>query len=423
MKKTSYWRFMLAINLGIGTSLAPITLLIYGLSQFNIIRLVGKEQATGIFGVIAGIVSFSILFLAPCGGYLSDRTRSPLGRRRFWIIFGSIAGAAAMFFLANSSTLTQLTLAWIAVKFFYGVVTTNCLALVPEQIDINRFGRVHGIISAVTPLTIMLTTMLFMGYFSNLTVQNKIIIIALTQLVCAITTALLIETPANAAKQKITGNVSKALSQNLYPNFRKYPEFTWALLTKLMINLASASLIMMPLMLISRFNLPEKQVFELSALMSSGTLILISTSLISGYLSDRIRKQKIFIIISALIIGSSMCIFAFGTNLSVIIVGQFILLFGMGIFNAVGGALINRVLPSQNSYAKDIAIINTTYHIATSVISFCAPYLISLGIALMGDDGYTLFFLVFAFFSFLPICTVLPIPEVGKLLASRNNNA
>ncbi|EKN4146632.1 MFS transporter [Yersinia enterocolitica] len=410
MNKTPYCRLLLAINLGVGTSLAPITLLIYGLSQFNIIRLVGKAQATETFGLIVGIVSIAAFFLMPCGGYLSDKTKSSLGRRRFWIIFGSIAGSIAMLFFAYSTTLFQLAIAWIAIKFFYGVVTVTCLALIPEQVDISHYGRVSGLISVSSPFCIMLMTMIIMGYFSDVNVQYKIIMIAIVQLICALVAALLIKDPL------MVGSTTEPIftKRYFYPSFKKYPAFSWAFLTKLSINLTSAGLVMMPLFYISRFKLEEKQVFELSALMSSGIIILIASGLLGGYLSDRIRKQKIFIIFSAVMISISMCIFAFSTSLTMIILGQLLLLLGMGLFNAVDTALINRILPSQDNYAKDISIINLTHHIATSLMSFSAPYLIFLGVTILNDDGYTLFFLTLAVFSLLTVLAVIHIPEIVK---------
>jgi len=43
-------------------------------------------------GVILGLGSLAALLVGPLGGQLSDRTRSRFGRRRPWIVGGTISG-------------------------------------------------------------------------------------------------------------------------------------------------------------------------------------------------------------------------------------------------------------------------------------------------------------------------------------------
>jgi hypothetical protein len=90
-------------------------------------------------------------------------------------------------------------------------------------------------------------------------------------------------------------------------------------------------------------------------------------------------------------------------------------------YNAVDNALVNRILPSKESAAKDISIMNTTTSLSSTLVNFAAPALIALGTSWFGGDGYTLFFLVLAAFSILSAVAVLPIPEMGSKLENNQD--
>ncbi len=419
MKRTPFLRLVIAAMLGVGTSIAPLVLLMFGIIQFNIIRLVGESQVTQTFGICAGIASFAIVILSPFGGWIADRTYVSMGRRRFWIFIGSLCGCFCMYLFANSESLAMLTVSWIAAQFFYGMVSTSCFSIVPEQIDQERFGRVSGMIGAAPPIFVMLGSMVVMGYFSEVPVHDKILMIAGAQVIAGLITTLLIIDPPFKKKELDSFSESKTevkQKDSFYPSIKKYPEYTLALLTKLFINFTNAGLSMTTLFYIARFNMDEKSIFELNALMSSGIALMVLSGVLGGFLSDKVKKQKPFVILSALITGLCMVAFAFSHNITLVIVANFIFNFGFGMYGAVDNALVNRILPSKENYAKDISIMNVTTNLTSSLVNFMAPAIISLGMFLLNDDGYTFFFLVLAGFDILSAVVVFPIPEIGSPL-------
>lgn len=417
MKRTPYKRLVAAAMIGVGTSVAPLVLLMFGIIQFNIIRLVGESQVTAVFGMCAGISSFAIVVLSPLGGFIADRTWVAFGRRRFWIVTGSVLGSLCMYFFANASSITELVITWIFAQVCYGMVTTSCFSVVPEQIDQEKFGRVSGLIGAAAPVFVMLGSMVVMGYFSSTSVHDKILMIAGTQVIGGIIAALMIIEGPSVKPPKVDAETGvKAQKEAFYPSLSRYPEYTWALLTKLLINFTNAGLSMTTLFYIARFAMDEKSIFELTALTSSGIALMVGSGLIGGYLSDKVRRQKPFVIFAALVTGVCMIAFAFAHNIMLVVIANFIFNFGYGMYNAVDNALINRILPSKENYAKDISIMNVTTQLSSSLVNFIAPTVIAFGAAFYGDDGYTFFFLVLAAFSIVSALAVFPIPEIGQPL-------
>ena len=410
-QKTPFIRLMLAGILGLGTSIAPLVLLMFGLIQFKIISIVGPDKVTEVFGKAAGISSLAIVVLSPLGGIIADKTNLKFGRRRFWIVIGSIGAVISMFVLANAKTMPILIASWIIAQFFYGMVSLSCYSVVPEQVEMSKFGRVSGIFGAAAPAFVM-TGGMIMGAFAAVPVPQKLMAIALIQLVCGMISVILLNDgyrePMKKEDKKEFGGL-----RNFYPSFKKYPEYTWALLTKLFVNMSNAGLTMLTLFYIARFHLDEKRIFEIMGLTSISIAIMVVAGILGGFLSDKIRKQKPFVMGAALITGLCLIAFAFSKNVSWVIAGNFIFNFGFGLYGAVDTALVNRILPSKENITKDISIMNITTNISSSLTNFIAPMMIAFGVKLMGDDGYTFSFLCLAGFSILSALAVIPIPEMS----------
>lgn len=415
-QKTPFGRLIFASLIGLGTSLACMVLLNFGLIQFAIIRLVGPEKVTSVFGTVSGIVGLAIVVLTPLSGIIADKTKFKIGRRRFWIIAGSIGGAVSMILLAYAPSVPILIIAFCLLQFFYGFVTLSCYAIVPEQVEPERFGRISGIMGAAGPIFVM-SGQILLGIFADVSVPQKIIAMASVQLICGLLCASLIKDnkfSGNISSEKKNGfNFSQGF-KNFYPSVKKYPEYTWALLTKLFIYITNAGITLLTLFYIARFHLSEGEIFKINAYTAPAIMLMVISGLIGGFLSDKIKKQKPFIMLAALITGICMIAFAFSGNITIVIVGNFVFNLGFGMYTAVDSALVNRILPSKENAGKDIAIMNTTTNLSSAIVNFVAPFFIALGARLFGNDGYTFYFLILGVFSILSALVVIPIPEVGQ---------
>lgn len=417
MNKTPFVRLIVAAMLGVGTSIAPLVLLGFGLSTFIVIRIVGQEHATAAFATATGISGIAVVIFGLFSGVIADKTRLKMGRRRFWMIAGSIGGALSMLALTFSSSIPVFVIALCLTNFFYGMVSLSCYAVVPEQVEPEKFGRVSGLIGASAPAFVM-TGQMIMGAFAKSTLSEKMITIIIVQLIGGFLAALLIKDNYFAGEAK---SEKKSIGiRGFYPSFKKHPSYTWALLTKLLINFSNAGMNMLTLFYIARFHLAEAKIFQIMALTAPTIALMVAAGILGGFLSDKVKKQKPFVIGAALITGICLIAFAFSTSITWVIVGNFIFNFGFGMYGAVDNALVNRILPSRENAAKDISIMNTTTNLASTLVTFAAPALIALGVKLFGGDGYTLFFLVLAVFSILSAVVVLPIPEMDPKLKDNN---
>lgn len=414
IKINTFSKTIIFIVTGVATSITPSVLLTYGIGQFNIVRIVGEELATWWFSIALGLVSLSVIFLNPLGGYVFDKTRSSFGKRRVWIFLGSIFGFISMQGFAYASDMVELIFYWVSVSFSYGLVTLAYFVLIPEQFKSSNYGKISGLVGTLIPLVIMVISMIILGGYSYLAVEDKIILISYIQLICNVLAIYFLDESEKEEYLDNKNEMKDVPNRYFYPSFKEHKNFTWTLLSRLCINFVSSGLSMMTLFYMARFNLNEKEIFELHAITASGVILMVVFGIYSGYLSDRVNKKKPFIIFSSF--ATALCMFLYSTSESIILVIAFSFIYQcvFGVFNAVDLALVNQVLPSEENYAKDIAIMNTTTHIAKSVISFMTPALLVLGAQWMGDDGYTLFFIVLAISALLSVFFVSRVSEAGR---------
>jgi MFS family permease len=120
----------------------------------------------------------------------------------------------------------------------------------------------------------------------------------------------------------------------------------------------------------------------------TGTLLI--AAVISGMLSDKFGRRKVFVMGASLIIAVSFLILAFwqtwtGVQLAAVVLG-----IGFGAYLGVDIALITQVLPSANARGKDLGVINIANALPQVVGSATAALVISL------FHSYTILFVIAA---------------------------
>ena len=309
-------QIIISVVTGVATSVTPPVLLTFGIGQFNIVRVVGDEHATWWFSIALGIVSLSAILLNPLGGYIFDKTRSSFGKRRIWVFLGSIFGFASMQGFAYSSNIFELILSWTLATLSYGLVTLAYSVLIPEQFKNKNYGRISGLVGTLIPLFIMVVSIIILGVFSYLSVEDKIVLVASVQLLCNLSVIFFITESVNEADILEKNTTVNNVNQYFYPSMKIYPNFTWVLLSKLCINLVGSGLSMMTLFYMVRFNLSEKEIFEIHAITASGVILMVIFGIYAGYLSDKVNMKKPFIIVSSF--ATAICMLVYSVSESVI---------------------------------------------------------------------------------------------------------
>lgn len=139
------------------------------------------------------------------------------------------------------------------------------------------------------------------------------------------------------------------------------------------------------------------------------TVCVVLSSNVSGVLSDRAQRRKIFVMAAALIYAIGLLIVAFTKSFTIFIVAVAIVGIGQGAYVAVDLALGSEVLPEHGrEAAKDMAVFNCAAALPPTIAPAIA--LIFLGIG--GGNNYTALFIAAAGYALLGALAIQPVKGV-----------
>ncbi|TBN57417.1 MFS transporter [Glaciihabitans arcticus] len=321
------------------------------------------------FGIISAIAGACALVAYPLSGALSDRTTSRFGRRRPWILGGMITFAASLFLLGIQTSMVGIGVFWSLALIGFCVLTAAITATISDQVPVNQRGFVSGWVSAPqavgTILGILLVTLLGLATFTGYALVAVLLVILVTPFLLWTKDAALTTVP-----EKLTLG---ALASGFWVSPRKYPDFGWTLLSRILVNLGNAlgTTLLLYFLMFGLARPADTVEDDLLTLTAVYMVFFVASALGIGKISDRIGKRKIFVYIAAYLQALAALILAFVPDFTVAIAAAGLLGLGYGSFMAVDQALATQVLPDAHSRGKDLGVMN----IATAVPQAVAPLL------------------------------------------------
>lgn len=361
-------------------------------------------QSVVAFGIISGIAGGCALIAYPLTGALSDRTTSRFGRRRPWILIGTVVFAASLIALGLQSTMLGIGICWSLAIIGFCIVSAAITATISDQVPVNQRGFVSGWVSAPqaigTVLGIMLVLILGLSLFLGYAVT------AIAMIVLVIPFLVLIDDEVLPRVLRPPLKVGK-LIKSLWINPIAHPDFGWTLLSRILVNLGNAlGTTLMLYFIMYGLGRPETADDDLLMLTLVYLVFFVAAALGFGKFSDKIGQRKPFVYAAAYLQALAALLLAFVPFLSIAMIGAALLGLGYGCFMAVDQALATQVLPNSHTRGKDLGIMN----VATAVPQAVAPLLGAFIVAQFG--GFTGLFIGAAVFATLGGLAIAPIKGV-----------
>jgi MFS family permease len=369
-----------------------------------------------IIGLATGITGIFGQYLA---GLISDRTTLEFGRRRPWILTGAIGAAAALYGVGTANSFTILLVFWVLTKLLLSFMLTATTALIPDQVPENKRGTASGIYGLVGPVAILVgLNLMFM--LNSWSVENKFLFLGIISIISAMLTCVLVKEGKVDYRKEVGQNSALTLSEKMsriYPSPKKYPYFTFGVLTRLFMGIAYTATAFTSVYYLEHFHVSQEELAGIVSTNSNITIpVLAIASIIGGVLSDKFGRQKPFVFLAALITAVGIVGLGFAPSIAISYVCGAVISLGFGMFLAVDMALMTRILPHQEDAAKDMGIVNIAHDVGGSIANSTAGPIVAVG-------GYPLFFGVLAVFGILAGVMVKPIPELERKKATNTKVA
>jgi MFS family permease len=339
------------------------------------LREIDPSTAPANLSLVLGVGALFSLVANPLAGRFSDRTTSRIGMRKPWVFSGAAIGYIGIVVIAFAPSAPVVLLGWAVAQVGMNFALAALIALLPDQIAPERRGRTASLISLAQNIGGVLATFFVQLFPTGLVqylVPSLIGLVLMIAVVIPIKDRVLLERRAEPFGLK-------ALLGSFVFNPRKNPDLGWAWLTRFFLTTAQfTATSYLTYFLISVFHVSDAQAPTLvfQAILANAVGILLITPVL-GWLSDRLHRRKLFVIISSVVAAAGLLVIALATSIPAVLIGELILGAGAGAFFAVELALIADVLPSDETAAKDLGVANLAQSLPQSLLPVAAPGVIA----------------------------------------------
>jgi MFS family permease len=382
----------------------PIQLLLP--EQLEDIDAAGKVAA---LGWVTGAGAAVAVLVTPLAGALSDRTTSRWGRRRPWLVGGTLLAAAALAVLSRQSTVAGVLVGWCVAQACLNAAYAGLTAEVPDHVPVRQRGVVSGWFGLPQAVGVVVGVALVTSFTTTP---------AAGYLLVAVVIAVLVLPFAAVSRDARLSRVDRpqwswsGFARGFRVSPRQHPDFGWAWLTRFLISLGNA-LGTLYLLYFLRDRVRYERLFP-GRTAEDGVLVLIlvyaagavATAVLGGVLSDRTGRRKPLVIASSVMMAAGAMLLAVWPTWPAALVAAALLGTGYGVYMAVDTALITQVLPAAGDRGKDLGVIN----IANAAPQVLAPALAAPIVASPG--GYPALYALTAAVTLLGAVLVLPIRSV-----------
>jgi MFS family permease len=372
------WRFVALYALAyMSTCLLFLAPLLVSLA-LKVNSLVGLEQAPNSLALVAGVGAAVAMFTNPFCGKLSDRTSSPLGMRRPWIVGGLVGGTLGVLVVAVAPTIPVVLLGWCVAQVGFNALLAAMVAVLPDQVPVEQRGMVAGVLGVCLPVASVVGTFLVKLFTGNT--------VAMFLVPCAVAAAFILLFAVTLPDRRLDRGDRPAwsvreLASTFWVSPRRNPDFAWAFTSRFLFVLAYAFLVTyQAYYLLDHLGSTEadvpQQVF-LGTLVQS--VVLVAASLLGGRLSDWTGRRKVFVVTASVIYGVALFVIAAAVSFNGFLVGMALGGLGFGLYMAVDLALVVDVLPDPDTAAKDLGVLNIAGALPSAIAPAIAPVILAVG--------------------------------------------
>jgi MFS family permease len=388
-----------------GTSLvliAPITVTL----ALKVNSLVSARQAPESLALVVGVGALMAMVGTPFFGRLSDRTTSRWGMRRPWMLIGLAGGTSGVLVVAVAPNLGVVLLGWCVAQLFFNALLAAELAVLPDQVPVTQRGVVSGVLGICLPIAAIGATFVVKLFSGNQ--------LAMFLVPCAVGGFFVVLFAATLDDRRLAAGDRprwsvRELASTFYVDPRANRDFAWAFGSRFMLVLAYAFLTTYQVYYLlehlgsAEDDVPD-QVFLATLTQSS---VVVAASLLSGRISDRVGRRKVFVLAAAVVYSLAMFLVAAASDINGFLVAVALSGVGFGMYFAVDLALVADVLPDPDSAAKDLGVFNFAGALPFMVAPALAPAVLALG-----NGSYALLFTVAGACAALGAVAILPVRGV-----------
>lgn len=344
----------------------------------------------------------------PIAGALSDRTRTRWGRRSPWIAIASLIGSMCLFGVSWQTSFWSLMVLWVMATVAYNSMQPAMTTVIADRFAPETRGVVSGVVGAGMTAGLTAGTVVA-GYLAG----AQVLAYGLFAMAIAVSSVafVLINREDSSAAAPARAFSWKAFAASFWISPKEHPDFAWAFAGRFTLYMGYQAVAAYLLYILRDYiGLSDGASNIAIANLAILTLVcLIVSSLVSGFLSDRLQRRKPFVVVSSLIMGCAMVAPLVLPTMTGMWIYAGAIGVGYGMFMSIDMALMTQVLPKSavGDEGKDLGVLTTAVNIPQIISPVMAAVLLHLF-----HNNYAAIFIAAILFVFASAFLVAPIKAV-----------
>jgi MFS family permease len=309
-----------------------------------LVNLVPASQKNTYLGLLTFAGLIIAMLVQPIAGTLSDRWASRWGRRRPFIVFGTLFDMVFLGLLAWSGGFIWLIIGYIGLQFTSNIAHGPMQGLMPDRVPARQIGAASGI-KNLMDMGGLIVASLLAGRLLDPQARYPFTILVVVMGVLLLTMLVtVIGTPETPTRRMPGERKLNPLADLASIDFKAHKSFWWLLLSRLAFLTGIygiQSFFQYYLRDVLQSPNPAQQTGDLMAVIA---LSLVALALAGGWLCDRFGAKRVLTAASALGILGSLLLLLAHNSLTLILFGC-VLGAGLGLFVTANWALAARLAP------------------------------------------------------------------------------
>src|SRR4051812_47196357 len=371
-------------------------------------QIVPEDQKTSALGTIAGFGALFAVIGNVLFGRFSDRTTSRFGRRRPWIVGGTVVMTLAFLIMALGTNVAVVAAGWCLAQLGANATLAPFIATIADQVPRLQRGSVSALLGIAQNVGVLGGT-----YVAQL-FQHQLVIMFVGPAILSIGAMFLFAVilPDQRLPERPPRMNLREWVTTFWLNPLKYPDFAYAWWSRFLIVLATFMFTTFRLFFLQdRLGLSKDQA---PAAVTIGVLIytlaLVASGWVAGRISDRTGRRKFLVAGSTLLFGVGIVALAHVTSVSQFYMVEAVMGVAYGIYVGVDLALVVDVLPNPDDSGKDLGVFNMANALPQTVAPVFGAAL--LAVSSVDNQNYTLLLYTAGVAALLGALIVLPIKKV-----------
>lgn len=327
--------------------------------------------------LVITIAAIFAMIAQPLVGEFSDRTRSRMGRRAPWMLFGGLIGAIGLALLPLAPSVALVVVLYTVINVATSAANTPLVTSIVDREPEDRVGSassmtgfgnfIGGIVGSIAAGALF--SSIGLGFYWVLAVG----------LALAVTLFTIRLRDRSSKDFHVAPFKFGAFARGFLVPLRA-PDFRWVWIARVLLLFGygvSTALSLYMLQSYIRPALSQSEATSIAPLLGLiGLPLTIIAILVSGRLSDRVGRRKPFVIAASALMAVSMLLPLISPTLPALFVQAALGALAFGIFLPVDQALFVDVLPSRESAGRDMGIANTATNLGQSLAPLVAAQVV-----------------------------------------------